>query len=306
MRYRFANARHRDLFKANPEKYAPQFGGSCTMNMSNGVRREADPTVWVISNGNLYVFASSAPGAGRTWMPCHQEVSLQSRPGFRQCRHGNLTSQHSSLSPTLLRVDDGTLACDRCGAPVSSTVKFCGECGAPVAQAQPSAEVRKTVTALFCDVTGSTALGAGLDPEALRDLMERYFTQVSRVLARHGGTVEKFVGDAVMAVFGVPAAHEDDAVRACRAATEILQVVGEVDAQVAAAHGARFAVRIGIETGEVLVGDVSREAPSPRGPRSTSRPGWSRRPTPASAWSDPPACVWSGTPCGCSHDQVSR
>ena len=64
VRYRFANARHRDLFKANPDKYAPQFGGSCAMNMSNGVRREADPTVWVISNGNLYVFAG-AGGAER-------------------------------------------------------------------------------------------------------------------------------------------------------------------------------------------------------------------------------------------------
>src|SRR5260370_2129296 len=61
VRYRFANARHRDLFKANPEKYAPQFGGSCTMNMSNGVRREADPTGWLISNANLYVFARPGP-----------------------------------------------------------------------------------------------------------------------------------------------------------------------------------------------------------------------------------------------------
>ncbi len=64
VRYRFANARHRDLFKANPEKYAPQFGGSCAMNMSNGVRRESDPSIWVISNGNLYVFAGAA-GAER-------------------------------------------------------------------------------------------------------------------------------------------------------------------------------------------------------------------------------------------------
>ena len=64
VRYRFANAHHRDLFKANPEKYAPQFGGSCAMNMSSGVRREADPTVWVISNGNLYVFAGTG-GASR-------------------------------------------------------------------------------------------------------------------------------------------------------------------------------------------------------------------------------------------------
>ena len=64
VRYRFANARHRDLFKANPEKYAPQFGGSCAMNMANGVKREADPTLWVIANGNLYVFAGAA-GAER-------------------------------------------------------------------------------------------------------------------------------------------------------------------------------------------------------------------------------------------------
>ena len=64
VRYRFANARHRDLFKASPEKYAPQFGGSCAMNMSNGVRRESDPSIWVISNGNLYVFAGNA-GAER-------------------------------------------------------------------------------------------------------------------------------------------------------------------------------------------------------------------------------------------------
>ncbi len=64
VRYRFANARHRDMFKANPDKYAPQFGGSCAMNMSAGVRREADPTIWVISDGNLYVFAGTG-GAER-------------------------------------------------------------------------------------------------------------------------------------------------------------------------------------------------------------------------------------------------
>jgi class 3 adenylate cyclase len=120
--------------------------------------------------------------------------------------------------------------------------------------------MRKTVTAVFCDVSGSTVLAGRLDPEVLRAMMEQYFASVSAVLARHGGTVEKFVGDAVMAVFGVPVAHEDDALRACRAAVEILAVIDEVDDEVEVAHGVRFGVRIGVETGEVVVGDASRGA----------------------------------------------
>jgi class 3 adenylate cyclase len=119
-------------------------------------------------------------------------------------------------------------------------------------------ESRKTVTALFCDVSGSTELAERLDPEALRTVMEGYFARASDVLARHGGTVEKYVGDAVVAVFGVPVAHEDDALRACRAGLEVLVAVCELDGEVAAAHGVGFAARIGIETGEVLVGDPAR------------------------------------------------
>ena len=80
--------------------------------------------------------------------------------------------------------------------------------------------VRKTVTVLFCDVAESTRLGE-LDPEAHRTLISRYFEEMSAALERHGGTVEKFIGDAVMAVFGVPTVHEDDALRAVRAATEM-------------------------------------------------------------------------------------
>jgi class 3 adenylate cyclase len=84
-----------------------------------------------------------------------------------------------------------------------------------------SQELRKTVTVLFADVTGSTALGERLDPEAMRRVMSRYFEETKATLERHGGTVEKFIGDAVMAVFGVPVVHEDDALRAVRAAVEI-------------------------------------------------------------------------------------
>ena len=79
----------------------------------------------------------------------------------------------------------------------------------------------RPLTILFCDVTGSTALGERLDPEALRRVMRRYFDEMSAIVERHGGTVEKFIGDAVMAVFGIPTVREDDALRAVRAAAEI-------------------------------------------------------------------------------------
>jgi class 3 adenylate cyclase len=88
--------------------------------------------------------------------------------------------------------------------------------------------------------------------------MESYFAAASEALGRHGGTVEKFVGDAVMAIFGVPVAHEDDALRACRAVLEIVSEVDVVDRRVAHAHGVRLEVRIGVETGEVVMGDPAR------------------------------------------------
>ena len=99
--------------------------------------------------------------------------------------------------------------------------------GEPAPDREPAVELeaprraRKVVTALFCDVTGSTALGEELDPEVLRGVMNRYFAEIRATIERHGGTVEKFIGDAVMAVFGIPRVHEDDALRAVRAAAEI-------------------------------------------------------------------------------------
>jgi class 3 adenylate cyclase/tetratricopeptide (TPR) repeat protein len=116
-------------------------------------------------------------------------------------------------------------------------------CAAPL-RAELAREQRKVVTVLFCDLVGSTALGESTDPEALRARLRRYFEDLRAILERHGGSVEKFVGDAVMAVFGVPAAHEDDALRAARAAAEMREAV--------AAHG--LEARIGINTGEVVVG----------------------------------------------------
>ena len=106
------------------------------------------------------------------------------------------------------------------------------------------------MTVLFCDVVGSTALGESIDPEALQGLLARYFERMKAIVESHGGSVEKFIGDAVMAVFGVPVAHEDDAVRACRAAVEMRDALPELGVE----------GRIGVNTGEVLTGTEERLA----------------------------------------------
>src|ERR671927_924057 len=111
-------------------------------------------------------------------------------------------------------------------------------------------ERRKTVTVLFCDVAGSTALGESTDPEVLRALLARYFERMKGIIEAHGGTVEKFIGDAVMAVFGVPQVHEDDALRAVRAAVEMRDALPKLGIE----------ARIGLNTGEVVVGTEERLA----------------------------------------------
>ncbi len=108
--------------------------------------------------------------------------------------------------------------CPDCGRDVRKDARFCDFCGAPLA-APTEHEIRKTVTVLFADVSGSTALAEKLDAESVRRIMGEYFGTAREAIERHGGTVEKFIGDAVMAVFGLPLAHEDDALRAVRAAT---------------------------------------------------------------------------------------
>jgi class 3 adenylate cyclase/tetratricopeptide (TPR) repeat protein len=139
-------------------------------------------------------------------------------------------------------------ACAICGYKAAEDFKFCPECGEP---AVPSGqEQRKVVTVLRCDVVGSTALGESFDPEALRSLLARYFEQMKGIIERHGGTVEKFIGDAVMAVFGVPLAHEDDALRACRAAVEMRDALPALGIE----------GRIGLMTGEVVTGTEERLA----------------------------------------------
>src|SRR6266516_2622436 len=115
-------------------------------------------------------------------------------------------------------------------------------------------EARKVVTVLFTDVAGSTALGERLDPELLHSVMRRYFEAVQGVLERHGGTVEKFIGDAVMAVFGVPVVHEDDPLRAVRAAAGIGDALCALNDELAGERGIEIVTRTGVNTGEVAVG----------------------------------------------------
>jgi class 3 adenylate cyclase/tetratricopeptide (TPR) repeat protein len=117
------------------------------------------------------------------------------------------------------------------------------------------AEARKTVTVVFADVSGSTELGERLDPEALRRVMERYFSEARQALERHGGTVEKFIGDAVVGVFGIPTTHEDDAFRAVKAAAEMRQRFDALNETLESERGVSLAVRIGVNTGEVVAGD---------------------------------------------------
>src|SRR6266550_2015828 len=123
-------------------------------------------------------------------------------------------------------------------------------CAQPLAPVEATREARKVVTVVFADITGSTGLGERLDPESLRSIMGRWFEAMRDVLERHGGTVEKFIGDAVVAVFGVPVLHEDDALRAVRAAIEMRDALPELGLQ----------GRIGVMTGEVVTGTEERLA----------------------------------------------
>ena len=143
-------------------------------------------------------------------------------------------------------------ACPACGTTVDEGAAFCPTCGHQLNPAAPEGEQRKVVTILFADVIGSTALGEQLDPERLRALLGVYFAAMASIIESWGGTVEKYIGDAVMAVFGIPVIHEDDAERALRAALEMRQRLTELNADFERQHQVTLGVRIGVNTGEVI------------------------------------------------------
>jgi class 3 adenylate cyclase/tetratricopeptide (TPR) repeat protein len=148
--------------------------------------------------------------------------------------------------------------CANCGAEIPEGARFCPACGRRVEPAAEAGEERKVVSILFSDVAGSTALGERLDPERLKEVIGAYFEAMRREIEAEGGTVEKFVGDAVMAVFGVPVAHEDDPRRALRAALRMRGALGELNRRLEHEHGVTLAMRTGVNTGEVVAETAPR------------------------------------------------
>jgi class 3 adenylate cyclase/tetratricopeptide (TPR) repeat protein len=145
--------------------------------------------------------------------------------------------------------------CPNCGEENPAKFRLCGFCGSPLAPALPAQEVRKTVTIVFSDLKGSTAMAEKLDSEAVREVLSRYFDEMSGALERHGGTVEKYIGDAIMAVFGLPRVHEDDALRAVRAAAEMRERLAILNEELERRWGVTIGNRTGVHTGEVVAGD---------------------------------------------------
>jgi class 3 adenylate cyclase/tetratricopeptide (TPR) repeat protein len=142
--------------------------------------------------------------------------------------------------------------CAACGESNPERGRYCLACGSDLKHAAD--ESRKIVTIMFADVVGSTSIGEQVDPESLRRLLASYFERIEAIVGRYGGTVEKYIGDAVMAAFGLPVAHEDDALRAVRAAADVRAEVASLSAARSAAGRTALRWRIGVNTGEVVVG----------------------------------------------------
>ena len=148
--------------------------------------------------------------------------------------------------------------CPTCAEENPARARFCLACGTQFSDAAEEVETRRTVTVVFADLVDSTAITEGLDPETHRRVQSRYFDELRAVLERHGGTVEKYIGDAVMGIFGTPVMHEDDALRAVRAATEMREALAALNHELGRTWNIDLSVRTGVNTGEVVAGDGNR------------------------------------------------
>jgi predicted ATPase/class 3 adenylate cyclase len=144
------------------------------------------------------------------------------------------------------------VVCPNCGEENPARFRLCGFCGTALAAVLPPQEVRKPATFIFVDLKGSTALTERIDQEAMSEIKKRYFTVMAAQIERHGGTVEKYIGDAIMAVFGIPRAHEDDALRAVRAAHGMQRELTQLNVEFLRFYGVELANRTGVNTGEVV------------------------------------------------------
>ena len=140
--------------------------------------------------------------------------------------------------------------CQACSGSNPDPATFCNACGERIT-ARDASPRRRIVAALFCDLVGSTELAERTDPEVLRRILDRYFETMRAAIERHGGTVEKFIGDAVVGAFGIPISHEDDALRAVRAALEMRRAADDLDREIGG-RDARIQVRIAIDAGETF------------------------------------------------------
>ena len=147
------------------------------------------------------------------------------------------------------------LVCGSCGTELGANAKFCSQCGAPITTATTSAEY-KQVTVLFADVVHSMDIAAAVGAERLREIMTNLIDRASAVVQRYGGTVDKFTGDGIMAVFGAPVALEDHAVRACMAALEIQQEAGHLAPRFERGDGVTLQLRVGLNSGQVIAGEI--------------------------------------------------
>lgn len=150
---------------------------------------------------------------------------------------------------------DGVAICPGCGEELPERYRFCGFCGVPLVRRPEAERTRRTVTVVFSDLKDSTKLGERLDSEALREVLDVYFSAMRAALERHGGTVEKYIGDAIMAVFGLDHVHEDDALRAVRAVSDMQSGLVDVNRQLEQRWGVQLQARTGVTTGEVITGD---------------------------------------------------
>src|SRR6185436_17101961 len=142
-----------------------------------------------------------------------------------------------------------------CGEANPAEARLCGMCGAPLLKDEAAGEVHREVTVVTSDLKGSTALGERLDPEALREVLNRYFSVMRAVFESHGGRIEKIIGDAIVAVFGLPEAADDDALRAVEAAAESMRALATLNDELEAGWGVRLVTRTGVATGEVTFGE---------------------------------------------------
>src|ERR1700738_1962124 len=152
-----------------------------------------------------------------------------------------------------------TRACMACGAELQSTAKFCSECGAAVSAASKPAEY-KQVTVLFADVVHSMDIATSVGAERLREIMTELVERSAAVVRRYGGTVDKFTGDGIMALFGAPTALEDHAIRACMAALGVQEETGHLAVEVERRDGVDLQLRVGLNSGQVIAGEIGSGA----------------------------------------------